>query len=78
MNFELCRYRASKTPSFCLRFLCARYSLPLQLVLAGSPSRSGDVMVDVKDVNQPSLPTPFHSVPVSISVLWPFQLYFSA
>ena len=26
---------------------------------------------------QPCLPTPFHSVLVSISVLWPFQLYFN-
>ena len=31
-------------------------------------SRGGDVAVYVFDVNQPSLPTPFHSVLVSISV----------
>ena len=37
-------------------------------VPAGSPLRGGDVAVDVKDINQPSLPTPFHSVPVSIYV----------
>ena len=30
-----------------------------------SPSRGGDV----KDINQPSLPTPFYSVLVSVSVL---------
>ena len=45
-------------------------------VPAGSPSRGGHVTVYVKDVNLPSLPTPFYFVPVSISVLWPFQLYF--
>ena len=33
-----------------------------------SPSRGGDVAVDVFDINQPSLPTPFYSVLVSISV----------
>ena len=35
---------------------------------AGSPSRGGDAAVYVFDVNQPSLPTPFYSVHVSISV----------
>ena len=31
----------------------------------------------MSDINQPSLPTPFHSILVSISLsLWPFQLYF--
>ena len=35
----------------------------------GSPSRGGgDVVVDVVDTNQPSLPTPFYSVLVFISV----------
>ena len=34
----------------------------------GSPSRGGDVMVYVCDTNQPSWPTPFYSVFVSISV----------
>ena len=38
------------------------------LVLAGSPSRGGDVAVYVFDVNQPSLPTPFYSVLVSVSL----------
>ena len=37
-------------------------------VPAGSPSRGGDVTVYVLDINQPSLPTPFYSVLVSISV----------
>ena len=36
-------------------------------VPTGSPSRGGDVMVYVFDINQPSLPTPFYSVLVSIS-----------
>ena len=39
-----------------------------QGVPAGSPSRGGDVTVHVCDINQPSLPTPFYSVLVSISV----------
>ena len=33
-----------------------------------SPSRGGDVAVYVFDINQPSLPTPFYSVLVSISI----------
>ena len=37
-------------------------------VPAGSPSRGGDVVVFVFDINQPSLPTPFYSALVSISV----------
>ena len=45
-------------------------------VPTGSPSRGGDVAVYVKDINQPSLPTPFYTVLVSISVFWPpIQLY---
>ena len=39
-----------------------------KMVPAGSPSRGGDVAVDVFDTNQPSLPTPFYSVLVSVSV----------
>ena len=34
----------------------------------GSPSFSGDVAVYVFDINQTSLPTPFYSVLVSVSV----------
>ena len=34
----------------------------------GSPSRGGYVTVYVYDMNQPSLPTPFNSVLVSVSV----------
>ena len=37
-------------------------------VPAGSPSLGGDVAVPVFDVNQPTLPTPFCSLFVSISV----------
>ena len=37
-------------------------------VPAGSPSRGGDVGIYVFDINQPSLPTPFYSVLVSISL----------
>ena len=45
-------------------------------VPAGSPSRGGDVAVYVFDVNQPSLPTPIHSVLVSISVLMALSTVF--
>ena len=34
----------------------------------GSPSRSGDVTIFVKEINQSSLPTSFYSVLVSISI----------
>ena len=37
------------------------------MVSAGSPSRGEDVAVHVFDINEPSLPTPFYSVLVSIS-----------
>ena len=39
------------------------------VVPTGSPSRGGDVVVYVFNINQPSLPTPFNSVLVSVSVL---------
>ena len=45
-------------------------------VPAGSPSRGEGVKVYVKDINQPSMPAPFYSVLVSVSLLWHFQLYF--
>ena len=38
-------------------------------VSAVSPSRGGDVVVYVFDINQPSLPTPLYSVLVSISLV---------
>ena len=38
------------------------------LVPTGSPSRGGDVADYVFDINQPSLPAPFYSVLVSVSV----------
>ena len=47
------------------------------MVPAGTPSRDGDVKVCVFDINQPTLTTPFYSVLVSISLLWPFHLYFN-
>ena len=45
-------------------------------VPAGSPSRGGDVTVYVFDRNQPSLPTPFRSVLVSVSVLMALSTVF--
>ena len=43
--------------------LCFSFKSP-----AGSPSHGGDVAVYVFDINQPSLPTPFYSALVSVSV----------
>ena len=40
----------------------------------GSPSRGGDVAVYVFNINQLSLPTPFYSVLVSISVFMALSL----
>ena len=37
-------------------------------VPVGSPSHGGDVAVYVFNITQPSLPTPFYSVPVTVSV----------
>ena len=48
----------------------------LRTVPEGSPSRGGDVAVDVIDINQPSLPTPFSSVVVSISVFMTLSTVF--
>ena len=54
-----------------LRRFCIYTLSPCGPVPAGSPSRGGDVAVHgffFFYINQPSLPTPFHSVLVSISV----------
>ena len=45
-------------------------------VPAGSPSRGGDVAVYVFDTDQPSLPTPFYSVLVSISIFMALSTIF--
>ena len=42
----------------------------------GLPSRGGDVTVHVKNTNQLSLPTPFHSVLVSVSVFMALSTVF--
>ena len=42
----------------------------------GSPSRGRDVVVYVKDINQPSSPSPFYSVLVSISVFMALSTVF--
>ena len=39
-------------------------------------SRGGDVVINVKDINQSSLPTPFYSVLVSISVFMALSTVF--
>ena len=45
-----------------------RLDITYIVVLPGSPSRGGHVAVYIFDENQPSLPTPFYSVLVSIYV----------
>ena len=45
-------------------------------VPASSPSRGGDVTVYVCDINQPSLPIPFYSVLVNISVFMALSTVF--
>ena len=59
-----------------IEFVAAALQVIFLIIPAGSPSRGGDVTVYVFNKNQPSLPTPFYFVLVSISVLLPFQLYF--
>ena len=51
--------------------LCLIHTIP-----TGSPSRGGDAAVYVFDINQPSLPTPFYSVLVSVSVFMAFSTVF--
>ena len=51
-----------------ISFLCS--------VQAGSPSRGEDVAVYVFDINQPSLPTPFCSVLVSVSAFMALSTVF--
>ena len=46
------------------------------VIPTGSSSRGGDVAVHVFDINQPSLPTPFYSVLVSISVFMALSTVF--
>ena len=45
----------------------------ISAVPAGSPSHGGNVMVYVLDINQPSLPTLFYFVLVSVSVFMAFS-----
>ena len=48
------------------------------VIPTGSSSRGGDVAVHVFDINQPSLPTPFYSVLVSISVFMALSTAFNS
>ena len=52
------------------------FSAPPSRVPAGSPSRGGTVVVYVKDLNQPSLPTPFYSVLVCASAFMALSTVF--
>ena len=56
---------------FCLQsddFCFRRPDVTVLVVPEGSPSRGGNVAIYVFDINQPTLPAPFHSVLVSASV----------
>ena len=54
-----------------------RVSVSLSLfVPTGSPSCGGDVAGYIFDINQPSLPTPFYSLLVSVSVFMDFSTVF--
>ena len=46
------------------------------MVPAGSPSRGGDGMVYVTDINSPSSPTPFYSVLVFVSAFMALSTLF--
>ena len=46
------------------------------LFTTGSPSRGGNVTVHVFDMNHPSLPTPFYSVLVSVSIFMALSTVF--
>ena len=48
----------------------------MPLVPAGSPSRGGDVAGYAFDMNQPSLPIPLYSAPVSIPVFMALSTVF--
>ena len=58
-----------------LQRLCRRAG-PYLWVPAGSLSRVGDVAVYVFDINRPSLPSPFYSVLVSVSVFMALSTVF--
>ena len=50
----------------------------IAIVPTGSPSRGGDVAVYVFDINQPSLPSPFYYVLVSVSVFVTLSTVFNS
>ena len=50
----------------------------INVVSTGSPSHGGDVAVYVFDISQPSLPTPFYSVLMSVSVFMALSTVFYA
>ena len=59
-----------------IRIVWDSYIRLTMTVPAGSPSRGRDVSVHVKDINQPSLPTPFYPVLVSYSVFMALSTVF--
>ena len=74
------KLQLSKRPSGACRSGVGQIQLSmlhlLPAVPAGSPSRGGDVAVDVFDKKQPSLTTPFYSVLVSVFVFMALSTLF--
>ena len=58
--------------------ICFNSAEVARWVPTGSPSRGGDVAVYVFYINQPSLPTPFHSVRVTVSVFMALSTVFQS
>ena len=52
------------------------YTIIIIPSFTGSPSRDGNVAVYVFDINRPSLPTPFYSALVSVSVFMALSTVF--
>ena len=74
-HYLSCRLNTLLPFCCCCSCLTAVYTC----VPTGSPSRGGDVAIDVFNMNQPSLPTPFILfLCLFLLSLWPFQLYFIA
>ena len=75
-TFEKIRYKKEEVRlSGAHSDVCVIFLLILIVIRMVSPSR-GDVAVYVFDIHQPSLPTPFYSVLVSVSVFMALSIVF--
>ena len=62
--------------ALCTALQCTASLIVSRAVTTGSPSRGGDVAVEVFDINQPRLPTPFYPVLVTVSVFMALSTVF--